>query len=228
MEIDLDKYFLQAFGYSSPALKFQSKPIRGDKSFTNPLLPGFTGFRTEYGKIGSSPYYAKVGDREYYMPLEIQVGTDKIPNTKTTYAQALGVTDSKGTYIGRWRLPFPVMSADLIAHVIDTELTERNGMVSELINLSGYRIKIRGLLVNQNANEFPEDDYNTLTKLASLNTPITLHNVRTDILFMNSGNVNKQVTIRGLHFPERPGVKHVQPYELDMVTEMEFNLVDIS
>jgi hypothetical protein len=227
VEIDLDKYFLQAFGFSSEAFKPTVKPIYGDAVFLAPIPPSIRGYRTEFGKT-SSPYYAKAGDREYYLPMEVQVGANNMPGTETTYAKALGVKDDKGVYTGRWQLPFPVMSADLIAHVIDTELTERNGMVSELINLSGYRIKVRGLLVNQKANEFPEDDYNTLTNLASLNAPVTLHGVRTDILFMNSGNTNKQVTIRGLHFPERPGVKHVQPYELDMVTEMPFNLVDIS
>ena len=214
----LGDLFQEAFGYKSQAFQPNVKNIKGDKDVT----------RTNAGKHGS-PYYAKdIVGREYYLPIEVQVGSDLIPGTNTSYARAFGVTNSSGAYDGRWNLPYPVMSADVMVHVVDTALTERDGLVSELINLSGYKIKIKGLLINKLANEFPEDDYNTLVKLVSLKTPVRINSVKTDILMLNMGNRDKTVTIRNLKFPEAKGMKHVQPYELEMITELPFNLIDIS
>jgi hypothetical protein len=62
---------------------------------------------------------------------------------------------------------------------------------------------------------------------------VRINNPMLDILFVDpdgSGpkDVEREVTIRNLHFPERPGVKHVKPYQLDLVTNENFNLIDIS
>ena len=226
MEINLRDAFFKAFGYETDAFgpKFHVNPVQGDKALK----------RTEYGKYASSPYYAKdaVG-REYYMPIEIQVGTDTIPLTSMTYAEALGVTDSSGAYSGRWNLPFPVISVELNKRFIDTDMTERNGMVSELINVQGFKVMVRGFLINKSANEFPEDDYTTLIRLVKLRIPVRVNNPMIDVLFVEpdsaiSGSGEREVTIRNLHFPERPGVKHVKPYQLELWKNENFNLIDLS
>jgi len=182
--------------------------------------------RKTQGKYGSA--YYQDNNTAIYMPVEVVVGNDVIPGTSSTYAEAFGVTDQSGNYTGRWWLPNPIMSIDLNVHVVDTELTERNGMVSELINIGGYKMNITGFLVNSTANEFPEDEYDTLNRLANLRVPFKINSVKTDIIFMDSGNTDKTVTIRNLRFPKRPGVKHVQEYELELWSEIPFNLIDIS
>lgn len=216
--ISLAELFYEAWGYRTSAFDGQGdvKPVQGYKE----------GSRTELGRHGS-PYYAKDAlGREYYMPVEVQVGNDIIPGTNTTYAEALGVRNADGSTTGRWQLPYPVISASMNINVVDTQLTERNGMVSELISSPGYRIKIRGFMINK-SNEFPEDDYDTLKRLVSLGIPFRINNPMTDILLADNGP-DKLVTIRGVNFPERPGVKHVKPYELDLMAEVPFNLIDIS
>ena len=218
MEIDLSLSGLitAKLALIAPKTQMQVDAIIGDvisKRATNGL----------YG----SAYYQDGSDR-FYLPIEIVVGKGTIPGTSSTYAEALGVSDGNGNYTGKWWLPNPVMSIDMKPHVIDTELTERNGVVSELINISGYKISITGFLVNLAANEFPEVDFDTLNRLANLQAPFQINNVKSDVAFMDSGNSSKLVTIRNLRFPKRPGVKHVQDYELELFSEMAFNLIDIS
>ena len=182
--------------------------------------------RKAKGVYGSE--YYQPNDSAVYMPVEIVVGQGKIPGSSSTYAEALGVTDQNGDYTGKWWLPYPVLSMEVIPHIVDTELTERNGVVSELINVGGYKVHITGFLVNTVANEFPEGDFDTLNRLANLGAAFTINNVKTDIAFMDSGNYNKTVTLRSLRFPKKPGVKHVQEYEMELMSEMPFNLIDIS
>lgn len=189
--------------------------VRGVKEF----------YRNENGKLGS-PFYAKdrLG-REYYMPVEVEVGNEPIPGENRTYAQKLGAKNADGSVTGRWQLPYPVISAEALATVVDTELTERAGVVSELINLRGYRIRVRGFCIAN--GDFPEDDVQTLHRLYSLGQPFRINCALTDLLF-DELSEDKLVTMRRLSWPELPGVQHVRPYELELITEIPFNLVDIS
>jgi hypothetical protein len=164
--------------------------------------------------------------REYYLPVTLSVGDNKIPGTETTYAQALGVINDEGKLTGRLYLPYPVIRIELSTRIIDTELTERDGMVSELINMGGHKIFIKGFLVNTKNNDFPEEDFDRLNRLVNLKVPVKIDSVVTDILLKN--NPDKLVTIRSLKFSEYPGVKNVRPYELELRSELPFSLIDIS
>lgn len=183
-------------------------------------------FRKEDGKYGS-PFYAKnLLGREYYMPIEVNVGHEPIPGTSITYADKLGVLNSQGAATGRWYLPHPVISAELAVNVIDTVLTERRGRVSQLINMDAYRIRVRGFIISKD-NSFPEDDVETLDKLVKLGVPVRISCPFTDILLNEDGAEDRYVTLRRLRWPELPGVQGVRPYELDMMNEIPFNLEEV-
>lgn len=211
ISISLAEIFRNVWGISPNAFVGKFGTLRGDGA-----VPG----QSKMGKHGSL-YYQDTNPL-IYLPIQVEVGDDPIPATpNTTYAEKFGQPD------GKWWLPNPVLSWDLKVHVVDTELTERDGMVSELINISGYKISVKGLLVNETANEFPEKDYDTLLRLVNLKTPFKINNPATDILLMNGGNNTKMVTVRGLRFPGKEGVKHVKAYELELESEIPFNLIDI-
>jgi hypothetical protein len=221
LDLSLSDLFAEAFGYRTEAAVPEFKGRRG---FGNALtVPS----RTEDGKHGS-PYYAKdaVG-REYYLPVEIQVGNDVIPGTNTTYAEKWGVRSADGATTGRWNLPYPIISVTGDKRIIETDLTERRGTVKELINTRDWVISVKGFLIN-NENEFPEDDFETLVKLYELNIPVRINNVLTDILLLNPERDGSDlVVIRKLTFPEVRGVKHVKPYEIEFVSDEAFNLIEI-
>ena len=222
VNLSLADLFAQGFGYETEAFKPDFAKVIGSdgpKSVT----------RTEYGGPALAPYYLSLANgNEVYLPMEVEVGFDNIPGTNTSYAEALGVTNSSGAYTGKWQLPYPIFSIENNMKVIDTELTERSGMVSEKINFGGWRLHVKGMLINKN-NEFPEDDYATLVRLYRMGMPVKLNNPLTDILFMDTDNLGQNlVTIRSLRVDKNKGVKNVAYYELEMVQEIPFSLISIN
>jgi hypothetical protein len=220
MQINLADLFFEAFGYKTDAFEeaLTANPVDGDKK----------GSRVETGQHGSPYYVFDSLGREYFLPIKVVVGNDIIPGTSSTYAEALGATDASGNPVDYWYLPYPVLSADVNKHIIDTELTERNGMVSELINIGGYKINVKGFIINQIGNDYPENDMNILNRLFNINKAVEIYNPVTDVLLMNANSGSRTVTLRSLKFPERPGVKHVRAYELEMWSNVPFNLIDIA
>jgi hypothetical protein len=216
MEVDfsLPELFLQHFGYPTDAFgsALQFNAVAGD-SVNN---------RTSFGSVAGSDYYDVDGSgREYYLPIEFVFGGDIIPGTNTSYKEKMGMS--------YWNLPYPIFSIESKTHVIDTELTERNGMVSELINLSGYKLNVKGFLINLQENAFPEADFKTLIKLYELAVPLQINNPITDVLFVKAATSGANlVTIRNVRLLEGRGTKNIRAYELELVQEVPFNLIDIS
>lgn len=220
LNLSLDVVFEQMFGYRSQAFDPKFNAVQGDVKFK----------RTEQGKVAGSPYYKiDAAGREYYMPVEVNVGFEKMPGKEITYAQALGVTNTDGSLAGRWDLPYPVISISSRKCIIETPLTDRRGTVKELINIEDYRITIRGFIVNHKANELPEDDILTMRKLYELNVAIKISNPLLDaFLISEERDGSDLVVIKDLQFRESPGVKNVKGYIMELASDEPFNLIDIS
>jgi len=224
INLSLDQFLKSQYGTDTFGQNVSFAQVKGD------VPTGIKkGTRTETGKFGARYYAKDVLGKEYYMPVRVTVGKDTIPGSSSTYADLLAIVDDNGNSTGVWDLPYPVISAaEINVKVVDTELTERDGMVSELINLSGYKISVKGYLVNQGANEWPEDDHDTMTRLGNMKIPIRIDSVLTDVLFMDSGNHSRLATMRNLKFMPHEGVKNVVEYSFELITEVPFNLIDIS
>lgn len=197
--------FEKAFGYKTQAFEpdFNTVPGRSTQAGLS---------RTEYGAHGS-PYYAEDSlGREYFLPVKI------------IYDNGNG----NATTPGEWTLPYPVVSVTTKKTVVETALTERRGTVKELINIQDYEITIKGFIVGNN-NEFPEQEITTLRSIYELNAPLSIQCPLTDLFLLRPDrNGSDQVVIRELKFPALPGIKHVRPYELYMVSDEPFNLISIS
>lgn len=196
--------FEEVFGYKGPAFE--------------PELDTVPARETE-GKYGA-PYYAEgLKGREYYMPVEVHVGSDN--------AEALGAVNNDGSTTGRWRLPYPLVSVSNTVNIVDTPLTERRGMVSEFINVGGWRIMIRGFLIGAGGN-FPEKDFETLTRLFALGKVVRISSVITDVLLLRpERGGTDEVVVRNIEVPGLPGVPGVRPYTLELVSNEPFNLTSI-
>ncbi len=197
--------FERVFGYKSSAFepKFQKLPQKKE-----------TG---EYG----SPYWG-IGENglEYYMPVEINVGSDR--------AAQLGLTNADGSTTGRWQLPYPVVSVSNEARIIDTVLTERRGFVSEFINTAGWRISVKGFLIGTN-NEFPERDFKIMSKVFTVGAVMQMRSALTDILLLDKSRLGSdEVVVRSVDMPGVPGVQNVRAYTLEFTANEPFNLIDIS
>ncbi len=160
--------------------------------------------RKERGTLGS-PYYAVDAEgREYYMPVSIE------------YTDASGVLNTIN-------LPHPVISYEGRKNLVRTALTERNADAIEIINTGGYTINIKGFLIGE-ANEYPEELKKLIDKVFEINAAVTLRCVKTDFALKGVGF---KVVFEKVNYPDLKGVKHVQPYEISCVSDLEFSLEEV-
>jgi hypothetical protein len=171
--------------------------------------------RQDQGTYGSA-YYGQdpVLGREYYLPVTI------------SYEENTSGSDTATLKV--WELPNPLVSITHRKFIVETPLTERRGTVKELIQAMDYEICIRGFMVNKK-NELPEGMVKTLALINELNVAVSISNPITDIFLLRPDRSGSdQVVIRELRLPEVRGIKHVRPYELYLVSDEPFNLIDIS
>lgn len=188
------------------------------------VLGEYPDTRINTGAAGSK-YYADdlTLGVEYFMPV-----TFLYPNTTTEGDQVgAGGESAEGGLIS-WDLPFPLISITARKILIETHLTERRGTVKELISTGDYDITIRGFLIAE-TNDYPENLVTTLRNLFEANAAVKIKCPLTDIFLKRpERNGSDDVVITRLNLPGLKGVKNVVPYELDLVSDEPFNLIDIS
>lgn len=124
-------------------------------------------------------------------------------------------------------LPFPVLTISGKKRLVETYLTQRNGTAKELISSDGYEINIKGYLIGENGG-FPEESMKKLQRLYEVNQPVSIYNVVTNIfLYRPQPKFSDKVVITELSIPEARGNKHVREYELKLVNDAPFNLMEI-
>jgi len=204
---NLGDLFEQTFGYKTQAFDPVFQEATGN------IAP----MRTEQGAQGS-PYYANDAlGHEYFMPVTLTFG-----------AGATTGNINSPTSLTKWNLPYPVISVSSRKTIIETPLTERRGTVKELINTEDYEIVIRGFIISD-TNDFPENDVTTLRSIYEQNNALSIQCPLTDIFLLRPDrNGSDQVVIRDLKFPAITGVKHIRPYELQLVSDEPFNLISIT
>ena len=106
-------------------------------------------------------------------------------------------------------------------HVIETGLNRsavRTGNVLEEINLNNYKVRIRGVIYNEEEEEFPVDD---ITKVHNLWMEQGSLDIQADLLTILG---IKKVAIIQVAWPSLPGFPGAQPYELDCLSDEPFDL----
>jgi len=199
LSFDLGDLFEQTFGYKTQAFQPQFATVSGDSVL----------LRVEQGVYGS-PYYADDAlGTEYFLPVTI--------------------TYNNGTSLQQWNLPYPIISLSSRKTIIETPLTERRGTVKELINIQDYEITIKGFIISATADDFPENDVMTLRSVYEQNIALSIQCPLTDLFLIRPDRSGSdQVVIKELKLPAIAGVKHIRPYELLLVSDEPFNLIDIS
>jgi len=193
--------FTNVFGVPQSAFDPTFKPVTGDTKAT----------RKQTGNYGS-PLYANNWDGvEIYLPVTC-VYTDSSGNQQT------------------YELPNPVVSMRFKKKVVETELVNRDGIVSEIINRGSIEIGVKGFIINEDgANELPEDELTELRGLWESGTAFTLKCALTDLFLMRPNKSgSQQVTIRDMDLPFTVGVKNVKAYTVTMKEEVPFNLIELS
>ncbi len=146
-----------------------------------------------------------------------KININKIENHRYQRNNILGKPYFMPVQIGSEWLPNdPMMSVMMQKRIISTPVTGRTGTVKELIGTDDYRIRIRGVAVNQNSDDFPENDINKLIRLAKKDFALEIKSLITELFDI------KNIVIESLNLPENQNCQNVQPYELSLLSDDDF------
>lgn len=163
--------------------------------------------RIERSELGTAYYQADDMQREHFMPVTLG-------DVLTAGSGFLGLTAGTGLL-----LPFAVVSITPRKIIVSTPMVERKGSVHEIISIDDYSINIKGLFIGKD-NNYPEKYVTMLERLFQENKSIPIKCAKTDIFLKGED----KVVIKDISLPATPGVQHVQPFEINCVSDTIFTL----
>jgi len=103
--------------------------------------------------------------------------------------------------------------------IIKTILTGVKGSVKELINSDDYVIKIQGIIVNEESDDYPEDDIRALRKILEMKDTVYISNRLLTLFDIH------QVAIESFVFTAIEGHQDCQAYEIACVSDWPVDLI---
>lgn len=202
IDLSLADVFAEAFGYKTNAFKPEFSKLPPQKKI---------------GSKGSDYYSPNFLGQEYYLPVRLMYIESATP----------GVSPGGDKKTIDIYLPHPVITVTGRKTIIETPLTERRGTVKEIISLNDYEIIIKGLIIGAD-NEYPEEEVMKLRDVFEMNVAVSISNPITDIFLMSHATSGSdKVVIKELSFPEVVGKQNVRPYQMTMISDAPFNLIDL-
>lgn len=120
---------------------------------------------------------------------------------------------------GIWLPNSPTMSLIPSKTIKSTILPGGERSVKELISINDYKLQIRGFAINFEDNDYPYDDVEILKNLFMVNKSIQIYSDLCEIFEINN------VVIEGMNFPEMVGVQNVQPFEISLLSDDDFEVI---
>lgn len=113
-----------------------------------------------------------------------------------------------------------VMSLSAKNTIVETTLVNREGNVKEEISVDDWDINIKGVIVSTDLS-YPDQEVFELKELRRSGEALGIENARTSLLLEGS----EKVVVRRLVFPPLRGMQHVQAFEMDLTSDLEFSLI---
>lgn len=109
---------------------------------------------------------------------------------------------------------WPLMSVSAHKNILCTPIKGLPGTVKEFINFDDYKISIRGMLINYESNDYPEQLVHDLHDFFKINDQLVI----TSPILNNQLDVDA-VVMESIDFPALEGFPNVQPYQIDMISD---------
>lgn len=103
--------------------------------------------------------------------------------------------------------------------IVETPLVNRAGTVKEEIAKKDWIINVKGIIVSSDG-DYPDQEVSELNEMYELSESLGIENARTALVL----GQNEKVVIKSLAFREIKGVKAAQGFEMEMVSDMPFEL----
>lgn len=114
---------------------------------------------------------------------------------------------------------WPLIDISASKNIIKTPIKGRNGTVKEYINIDDYLITIRGILINHDGEEYPEEMVNEMHDIFKINKELQVTTPVLNLLEIHN------IVIQDLKFPEVEGYNHIQPFVIQCLSDEPVELV---
>jgi len=201
-EFDLGEIFKSVWGYTAPPLLFALQNKVENKLFGKTSDSSDYSFATPSDRresnIKGSPFYGLNNNgNEVFLPIWLI----KIDGTKFMLQNTVSSIVSKKT-------------------IVETQLVNAQGNVKEEISMDDWDIAVKGIIVSPDG-DYPDQQVFDLKEIYKSSESLGIQNARTSLLFEG----NEKVVIKNLKLPELKGMKNVQAFECDLVSDIEFKLI---
>lgn len=203
-EFDLKKIFESVWGYNAPPFLFglQNKVEQAIGYQNGEQRSDDYQFNTKPERleqnIKGSPFYAlNPNGNEVFLPIWlIKPNTEKLLLSNTVSSFTNKIT------------------------IVETPMVNRKGSVKEEISIDDWEINIKGIIVSKDEN-YPDQEVYDLNQLKEMGVALGIENARASLLLEDK----EMVVIKSLAFPELKGMKNIQPFEMNLVSDIEFELI---
>lgn len=197
VSFSLPQLFEAAFGYKTNAFEFPQ--IEGTEGQLKDGDGVYANRLPKYTSQGAAYYSTDDQGRDYYMPV----------------------------LLGGYELSHPVVSVIGRKNIVETPLVGRRGTVKELINTDDYVISIKGLIISE-GDYYPEAKVKEMRQLFEQSTALEIVSPITDIFLLTPDRKGyDKVVIKSMSFPPIVGVMNVRSYEIELVSDESFTLIEI-
>jgi hypothetical protein len=138
------------------------------------------------------------------------IGTDDDGRNEKTYTNLEGE-----------RVPFPTLTINTVLfsvnqskNIVKTPIQGRNGTVKEYISDGDFDIQIRGLIVSDNANEYPKEDVRKLVEILRVQDNLEIASRYLEETFDITN-----IVIESYSLPQTEGYLNVQAFEINAVSD---------
>lgn len=114
---------------------------------------------------------------------------------------------------------WPLIDISASKNIVTTAIKGRNGSVKEYINIDDYQVNIRGILINYESDDYPEDLVYDLHETFKLKTEMQVTSPVMNLLDIHN------LVIKDIKIPEVEGYNNIQPYLLQCLSDEPIELV---
>jgi hypothetical protein len=119
---------------------------------------------------------------------------------------------------GIWLPNSPAMSVHALKKIVSTQVVGV-GTVKELISIDDYKLTIKGFAINYESDDYPYQDVQLLRELFGLNRSLKIESKLCEVFEIN------MVVIESLRLPDMVGKQNIQPFEINLLSDKDFDVI---
>ncbi|MDY3352299.1 DUF6046 domain-containing protein [Riemerella anatipestifer] len=123
-------------------------------------------------------------------------------------------------YYNGYRFPATtVIEAIRPKKIVTTDIVGRDGTIDELVGLQDWELSIKGLIINYESTDYPEDEVRALQELCELKST----QLECEGTFLTMLGI-RYLNIYRLSLPPTPGYSNIQKFEIEAKSKIKFIL----